>query len=53
MTSKNIAIVLSPTLQLSGDVLESLISNYDELFSPDELPPLPSTWPEVVIGEEY
>lgn len=51
MTPKNLSIVLSPTLQLSGDVLENLISDYDNLFYYEDLPELPSTWPEVVINE--
>lgn len=51
MTPKNLSIVLSPTLQLSGEILENLISDYDNLFHPEDLPELPDTWPEVVIDE--
>ena len=51
MTPKNLSIVLSPTLQVSGDVLENLIRNFDDLFYADEFPELPESWPEVVISE--
>ena len=53
MGPQSLSIILSPTLNVGGEVLVAFMADYDKIFTPEDLPPLPPTWPEIEMRKLY
>ena len=53
MTPQNLSIILSPTLNVGGEVLVAFMTDYDKIFTQEDFPPLPPTWPKIEMGKLY
>lgn len=47
MTENNLAIIFSPVLGTSSDVIVHFVLEYDQIFPPSDRPKLPPEWPNV------
>ena len=47
MNESNLAIIFSPVLGASSDIITHFITDYDQVFLPSERPKLPPEWPNM------